>query len=58
MEKKSVNPSIRCSVDNCAYHNSPQNCCTLQSISVGCCSCQPTCCEGTECASFKLNQTK
>ena len=48
------NPSIKCSVDSCAYHSGAQNCCSLDSIKVGCCDCSPTKCEGTECASFKL----
>ena len=48
---KTCNTSIRCSVDTCAYHSGAQNCCSLNSIKVGC---APTKCEGTECASFKL----
>ena len=54
MDNKTCNTSIRCSVDTCAYHSGAQNCCSLESIKVGCCDCAPTKCEGTECASFKL----
>ena len=54
MDNKTCNTSIRCSVDTCAYHSGAQNCCSLDSIKVGCCDCSPTKCEGTECASFKL----
>ena len=53
-DKRTGNPSIRCSVDTCTYHNGAQNCCSLDAIKVGCCDCAPTKCEGTECASFKL----
>ena len=55
MNNKSCNTSIQWTVDTCAYHNAPQNCCSLQSIKVGCCGSAPTKCEGTECASFKLS---
>ena len=54
MEQKSCNTSIQCSVANCTYHSAPQNCCSLNSIKVGCSSSMPTKCEGTECDSFKL----
>ncbi len=53
MENKSCNTSIQCTVSSCAYHNA-SNCCSLDSIKVGCCGANPTACEGTECASFKL----
>lgn len=54
MENKSCNTNIQCTVSSCAYHNAPSNCCSLDSIKVGCCGANPTKCEGTECASFKL----
>ncbi|MCI8422460.1 MAG: DUF1540 domain-containing protein [Lawsonibacter sp.] len=54
MDYRACNTNIKCSVDSCAYHNAPQNCCSLEAIKVGCCDCNPTRCEGTECASFKL----
>lgn len=56
MENTSYN--IRCSVNSCAHHNSARGCCSLSSIQVGCCGCEPTRCEGTECASFQLNSKK
>lgn len=57
MENKSCNTSIQCSVTTCAYNSGSKRCCTLPSIQVGCC-CEPnpTKCEGTECASFKLSK--
>ena len=30
------NPSIKCSVSSCAYHNGQQSACTLNEIKVGC----------------------
>ena len=31
-QKKACNTSIKCSVSSCAYHNNPNNCCSLDSI--------------------------
>ena len=50
------NPSIKCSVSSCAYHNSQQCACTLNEIKVGCCEPNATKCASTECASFQLGQ--
>ena len=36
----------------------PEQCCTLGAIEVGCCDCVPTQCEGTECASFRMGETR
>ena len=49
-----ANPSIKCSVSSCAYHNGQQNACTLNEIKVGCCESNGCDCGETECASFKL----
>ena len=49
-----ANPSIKCSVSSCAYHNGQQNACTLNEIKVGCCDPSVTNCASTECASFEL----
>ena len=49
-----LNNNIHCTVASCAHHNQPNNCCSLQSIRVGCSDSSPTRCEGTECASFQL----
>ena len=38
MDQKSCNTSIQCSVNSCAYNNTDRNCCSLQSIKVGCCN--------------------
>ena len=46
MDQKTCNSSIHCTVANCAYH-APQNCCSLKSITVGCCDSAPTSCTGT-----------
>lgn len=51
-----VNSSIKCSVNNCAYHARTQNYCTKSEISVGCCGTnQPTQCGSTECNSFRMS---
>ena len=47
-----TNPSIKCSVNSCTYHKNQH--CTLNEIQVGCCCGNVTDCEGTECASFRL----
>ena len=50
-----VNPSIKCSVTNCAYHDGTENYCTLNEIKVGCaCDSRPTNCKEPECASFQV----
>ena len=49
-----ANPSIKCSVSSCAYHNGQQNACTLNESKVGCCESNVGDCGETECASFKL----
>ena len=56
MERNSCNcnNNVHCTVASCAHHNQPNNCCSLQSIRVGCSDSSPTRCEGTECASFQL----
>ena len=47
-----TNPSIKCSVNSCAYHKDQR--CTLNEIHVGCCQNSVCACKETECASFKL----
>ena len=49
-----ANPSIKCSVSSCAYHNGQENACTLNEIKVGCCESNVCDCGETECTSFKL----
>lgn len=58
MDNKPYNASIKCSVNSCAFHNDPHNCCSLEAIKVGCCDNKPTRPEGTECASFELDRSK
>ena len=53
-----ANESIQCSVTSCAHHCGDRNYCSLNAIQVGCCNCIPTQCEGTECASFRLRETR
>ncbi len=48
------NPSIKCSVRSCAYHDGAADMCTLQSIHVGCTQNNVGKCDATECDSFKL----
>lgn len=46
------NSSIKCSVNECAYHANSQNYCSLNEIQVGACKSYPTSSDCTECASF------
>lgn len=48
----SYNSSIKCSVDECVYHNQSKNFCSLDEIKVGACKSNPTTSDCTECASF------
>ena len=48
------NPSIKCSVSACKYHNDSQNYCTLDEINVGTHETNPKQVECTDCESFKL----
>ena len=48
------NNNIKCTVENCAYHSKTQDYCSLNQIQVGCCCGNVTDCQGTECASFRL----
>ena len=54
MHTEKSNPSIKCTVNSCAYHNGQSQACTLDEIKVGCCDANVGKCEETECASFKL----
>ena len=51
MEK---NPSIQCSVNECSYHASSDNYCTLDKIQVGKHESHATKSECTDCESFKV----
>jgi len=51
MENK-TNPSIQCTVDQCAYHAKNANYCSLNSIKVGTHEVDPTVPQCTECESF------
>ncbi len=54
MDRIDANPSIKCSVTSCAYHNGTQDACTLSAIKVGCTKTDVCDCASTECASFQL----
>lgn len=54
MQMDQSNPCIKCTVSSCAYHNSKDQACTLQSIQVGYCNSHVANPGETECASFKL----
>lgn len=54
MDLHQANPSIKCSVNSCAYHDGQAQACTLNEIKVGCCDSNVCNCTETECASFKL----
>lgn len=53
--KMKNNNCIKCTVDNCAYHCKTQAYCSLPEIKVGCTCGEATDCQGTECASFRLD---
>lgn len=48
-----TNSTIKCGVDNCAYH-APTNYCSLNQIQVGACTGQVTQAKNTECASYQM----
>lgn len=52
MSHDKCNPSIKCSVNSCAYHSG--QCCTLNEIKVGCCEQNVSSPKSTECASFQM----
>lgn len=54
MNTEKSNPSIKCSVNSCAYHNGQAQTCTLDAIKVGSCETNVARPAETECASFKL----
>jgi hypothetical protein len=54
MKPNSANPSIQCSVTQCAYHCGDRDYCSLSSIRVGRCASQVNNSASTECASFEL----
>lgn len=47
------NPSIHCTVSQCAHHCMSENYCTLESINVGTHETNPTMVECTDCNSFR-----
>lgn len=51
---KSVNQSIKCSVQQCKYNDKSQNYCTLDAIQVGTHEVNPTQVQCTDCESFRL----
>ena len=55
MDKR--NESIKCTVNNCAYHCQDVNYCTLDDILVGTHESNPTKVECTDCESFKLKSS-
>ena len=48
------NPSIKCSVSSCAYHNGQQSACTLNEIKVGCTGTDVADCSSTGSVSSKV----
>ena len=48
------NPSIRCSVTNCAHHCQEEQYCALDAIQVGTHESNPTVVECVDCESFRL----
>lgn len=54
MAGSNENKSIRCTVQQCAYHCGQADYCSLDSILVGTHELNPTMCECTDCKSFKV----
>ena len=54
MSMDKANPSIKCSVNSCAYHNGQAQACTLNEIKVGYCDANVSNSTETECSSFRL----
>ena len=54
MHSDKPNPSIRCSVANCAHHCQQENYCSLDAIQVGTHESNPTMVECTDCESFRM----
>lgn len=57
MTTNGKNPSIQCTINNCAYHACDENYCTLETIKVGTHEANPTKKECTDCESF-VNKAK
>ncbi len=56
MDKCHANESIKCTVQQCAYHCNDKNYCSLESIQVGTHEMNPTMVQCTDCESFKAKQ--
>ncbi|MDD5796115.1 MAG: DUF1540 domain-containing protein [Oscillospiraceae bacterium] len=52
-----ANKSIKCTVSNCQNHNSTQDYCSLDSITVGTHEVNPTMCQCTDCENFVVKST-
>ncbi len=52
MDQENINPSIECSVRQCAYHAPKANYCSLDCIQVGTHESDPTKEQCTDCQSF------
>lgn len=50
------NPSIKCTIKQCRYHDFSDDYCTLNQISVGTHELNPTKVECTDCNSFSLKE--
>ena len=56
MNCSSPNKSIKCTVQQCAYHSNRENYCSLDCITVGTHELNPTVEQCTDCMSFKLGR--
>lgn len=50
-----INESIKCTVQQCKYHNGEKDYCSLDCITVGTHESNPTMTECVDCKSFKLS---
>ena len=52
----SKNPSIKCTVEQCKFHDKAENYCTLSVVQIGTHESQPKVVECTDCNSFELGK--
>ena len=56
MKDYSANKSIKCTVDQCTYHSSDSNYCTLDCVCIGTHEKNPTETKCVDCESFKSSE--
>ncbi|HIQ80488.1 MAG TPA: DUF1540 domain-containing protein [Candidatus Scatavimonas merdigallinarum] len=57
MDNSFANKSIKCTVQQCKYHNNSQDYCALDCIQIGTHESNPTMNECTDCQSFEVKSS-